>query len=168
MRLSYLLMIPLLAFVAMVQSVVGPRLAILGVHPDLVLLLVLLWTLLYGSYSGIVWAFWGGVWLDVLSGGPVGASSLALIAACLVAHYGHRRLFYTNPLVPLLTALLGTLVYSLAHLTILRITGYPLGLADTLGRLVLPTLFYNTVVMLGLVLLLRRFPPARPDAEEVR
>ncbi|MEZ4636134.1 MAG: rod shape-determining protein MreD [Caldilineaceae bacterium] len=44
----------------------------LEVRPDLVLLAVLAWTLFNGGYSGIVWAFVGGLWMDVLSGGPMG------------------------------------------------------------------------------------------------
>ena len=88
-----------MALAALVQSTAANRLAIVGVKPDLVLLLILIGTLVYGLQPGLVWAFLGGLMLDIFSGGPMGSSSLALIAAAiglgmglglhgLVAHYG--------------------------------------------------------------------------------
>ena len=85
----------------LLQSTAAARLEIRGVKPDLVLLLLVLGTLIYGSRSGLVWAFVGGIALDIFSGGPMGASSLALMAAVLVAGLGHRTLSRYNLLVPL-------------------------------------------------------------------
>jgi rod shape-determining protein MreD len=165
-------MLPMLGFAAIIQTTVGPRLAIARVQPDLVLLVLLVWTLLFGSREGIVWAFVGGLWLDLLSGGPMGASSLALMVAVLLAGMGHARLFRSNLMVPSLATLLGTLAYSLTYLLILAeirvlIHGYSLEMAldrllmPSLERLVLPAMLYNSALMLLLTPFLNRVPEQR-------
>lgn len=156
-RVSYLLLIPLLGFLAIVQSVVGPRLNLLNVRPDLILLIVIAWTLFKGSRSGIVWGFVGGLWMDVLSGGPMGGSSLALMAASLVTGIGHNRFFRSNPLVPVVAAVLGTFCYSFTYLVILDLIGHRFSFADTVAALVMPAVLYNSVLMLLLTPWLRRW-----------
>ena len=56
----------LLSAVAIAQSTVMPHLTIMGVKPDLMLLAVMSWSLLRGSEEGLVWAFIGGLALDLL------------------------------------------------------------------------------------------------------
>ncbi|MCB0115983.1 MAG: rod shape-determining protein MreD [Caldilineaceae bacterium] len=150
MQIGYIVMIPLLGILAIIQTVVAPRLAILEVRPDLVLLAVLAWTLFNGGYSGIVWAFVGGLWMDVLSGGPMGASSLALMAAALVAGVGHNRLFRSNPVTLLVAVVVGSLVYAFSYLGILIAIGRRVDLLETSLQLVFPATAYNTVLMLVL------------------
>jgi rod shape-determining protein MreD len=157
MQISMILMVPLLGFVAIVQTVVGPRLAVFGVRPDLLLLLVVAWSLFNGSHSGILWAFVGGLWMDILSGGPMGGSSLALMAASLVTGLGHNRLFRSNPFVPLVAAIVGTLVYSLVYLGTLALVGHRLSFLETFVGLVLPAIVYNSTLMLLFTPLLSRW-----------
>lgn len=157
MQIGYIVMIPLLGTLAIIQTVVGPRLAIFQVRPDLMLLAVLAWTLFNGGYSGMVWAFVGGLWMDVLSGGPMGASSLALMAAALVAGVGHNRLFRSNPLTLLVAAVLGSLVYAFVYLGILVVVGRRVDLLETSLQIVFPATLYNTVLMFVLSPILYRW-----------
>lgn len=157
MQATTILMIPLLGVLAIVQSVVGPRLMIFGVRPDLVLLMVVAWSLFNGSYSGVMWAFVGGLWMDILSGGPMGGSSLALMAASLVTGIGHNRLFRNNLLVPLVAAVVATLIYSLVYLGMLAVVGHRLAFLETFVGLVLPAVLYNSALLLLLTPLLYRW-----------
>jgi rod shape-determining protein MreD len=161
----YFLM-PLLLFVAaLLQSTLLVRVEVANVRPDLVLILVIAGTLIYGAKNGIVWAFVGGVALDLLSGGPFGSSSLALIAAAVVASPGHRTLSRFNAIVPLSAAALGTLAYGVTYIATLTLVevavalpffaglnltpmDYGLGLLPTLQYVVLPAMAYNTLVVL--------------------
>ncbi len=171
----YYLMMPLLFVAALVQSSMLVRVEVGNVKPDLVLLLVLIGTLIFGGPRGVVWAFVGGIALDLFSGGPMGASSLALIAAALVAAPGHHTLSRYNPLVPLFAALLGTLVYGVVYVGVLAgvniLAGLPFlsglelqGMQATvpfvamLQSVVLPSMAYNSLIMLVLVPLLNRVP----------
>lgn len=165
--LLYYLMIPLLLFLCLMQSTAVARLKIAGVKPDLVLLMVIIGTLLYGLRPGILWAFIAGIGLDIFSGGPLGASSLAMMAAAGVAGLGHRPLSRFNPLVPLSAAALGTIVYAVVYLLILgmlALAGWStlnLPLFETLRDIVLPVTLYNTALMLVLLPFLNRMPESQ-------
>jgi rod shape-determining protein MreD len=163
----FYLMIPLLLLLAVVQSTTAGRWQLGGVKPDIVLLMVLAGTLLYGGRSGILWAFVGGVSIDLFSGGPLGASSLAMMAAVLVVSIGHRPLSRYNPLVPLAAAALGTLVYAAVYLGILALLNSmkwferDLLFLEAMRYIVLPALLYNTALMFLFIPLLNRMPESQ-------
>ncbi len=171
--LFYYLMIPLLALAALLQSTVLTRMAVRGVKPDLVLLLVLIGTLLYGARASLIWAFLGGIFLDIFSGGPMGASSLALMAAALVASIGHRTLSRYHLLVPIGVAVVGTLTYGVTYLGILIILDSMAGLFNnelllrdipfwpTIQAVLAPALLYNTILMIFAIPLLNRVPESQ-------
>ncbi len=166
----YYLMVPLMAVAALLQSTAFNRLTIAGVKPDLVLLLVIVGTLLYGPRAGVVWAFIGGLFLDIFSGGPFGSSSLALMAAVAVAGFGHTTLSRFNLFVPLGAIILGTLTYGavytgmlfvldgLVTLTGADVLSHRLPFWETVQQVILPSIAYNTVLMLLLVPILNRIP----------
>jgi rod shape-determining protein MreD len=180
--LFYYSMIPLLLLVALLQSTALAKVAVRGVKPDVVLLLVLVGTLLYGGKPGIGWAFVGGLALDSFSGGPLGSSSLALMMAATVAGLGHRTLSRFNPLVPLGMSALGTLIYGVLY--VLLINGQTeaaiwlkgqnlpveapyelrLPLWASLQFIIAPAMLYNTALMLFLVPLLNRVPESQDVA----
>lgn len=150
-----------MGLVSLLQSVVGPQITLLGVRPDLILVIVLAWTLVYGPREGVVMAFAGGIWLDLFSGGLMGASSLALIAAVLPAGSGYTTLFRTHLAVPLATGVIGTLTFSLVYLGIMYLVGQSGFFVLMLTRLVPPAIFFNTVLILIVSPLLNRIPEAR-------
>ncbi len=160
-------MIPLILIMGLLQSSAAARLEVRGVKPDLVLLVLLVGTILYGTRYGLIWAFIGGIALDVFSGGPMGASSLALMAAALVAGLGHRTLSRYNVFVPLGTALVGTIVYGvvyLATLTILdqlSVANRVTVLLPTLQYVVIPAALYNTILMLIIIPFMNRLPESQ-------
>jgi len=154
-------MAPALGILAVLQSVVAPRLAILHVRPNPMLLFVVGWTLFHGRRDGLLWGFIGGLWLDIFSGGPMGASSLALMAAAMVAGLGHRTLYRTNLLVPVFVTALSTLSYAAVYLTILALLEANFPWRAMLERLAVPEVIYNGVLMLLLTPLLNRIPERR-------
>ncbi len=163
----------IILFAALLQSTVAGRFVIRGVKPDIVLIVVTIATLIYGGQGGLVWAFLGGIGVDLFSGGPLGASSLALMGAALVAALGYRVLSRYNPLVPLGAVGFGTMLYGLIYISLigvlrtaaelpllasLTIPVHNLPLWSTLQQVVLPAAFYNTMITLFVVPLLNRIP----------
>jgi len=169
-----LYVMPLLIFIAaLLQSTVAARLVIRGVKPDLVLIIVVIGTLIYGGKAGILWAFWGGIGLDLFSGGPFGISSLGLMLAALAAGTGHRILSRYNLLVPLSASALGTLIYGIVYIGLLALfreaaqmplfsglalPTYQLPFWATLQSVVVPAIVYNTTIVLFVTPLLNRVP----------
>ncbi len=154
----YFLMIPILGFVAILHSVLIPRLAIAHVRPDVMVVIVVVWALLFGGSGALLIGFVGGLWMDVLSGGPMGGSSLALMGVALVTGVSYNRFFRSNLLVPIVTIAVGTLTYSYLYLAILALVGHRLPFLETTQRLILPGLLYNAAIMLLLTPLLNRLP----------
>ena len=164
-------MLPLLGFASILQATILGRFSFAGVKPDLVLLIVLIWTLVHGGVSGVVWAFIGGIWLDIFSGGPMGASSLGLMIAALLANMGYRTLYRYNLLVPLFAVVVGTLAYSLIYLgtlhglVLLNLAPSALPFAPTMQNVVVPSTLYNATLMLCLIPWLNRLPESQRSTE---
>jgi rod shape-determining protein MreD len=88
------------------------------------LLVVLVWTILRGLNEGMVWGFVGGLAIDLLSGGPFGAHTLALLGVALVGRQRWGEGLGAPMIRVLLLALVSGLAYHLILLTVLTWTGH--------------------------------------------
>lgn len=140
--------IPLLITIALIQSTAIPRIIILGVKPELMLMVIASWSLLRGTKEGLVWAFIGGICLDLLSGASFGMMTIALLTVSFIAGLGESSVFRTHIVLPLVIALITTLVYDLIILVILDLTGHPVVWLDSLTRITLPSAVVNALLML--------------------
>jgi rod shape-determining protein MreD len=137
-----------LGLVALVQVSALPAFAIGSVAPDLMLVIVVSWALLRDLRSAMGWALAGGLALDLLAGSPFGMYTLGLLVAAVVAGSGGNTLYRGSLLLPVAMLGLATLARTAVHLAVLLITGYALPTGDTLLRLVLMELAYNTVLLM--------------------
>ena len=64
---------------AIVELTVGPYIRVGNAQPHLVFIFAVIWTFAAGLESGLVWAFVGGIAIDVLAQRPLGSTSFALI-----------------------------------------------------------------------------------------
>lgn len=155
-------LLPLLGVLSMFQASLTGLFTIYGVKPELVLIVILALSLYFGTAETLIWAFVGGIWLDIFSGGPMGASSIALMMASVVGGVGYRSLSNSNILVPLFVVICGSLTFSFVYLGILEILDFSglfagsLNLAEATRNIVIPTMLYNTTLMLLLVPFLNR------------
>jgi rod shape-determining protein MreD len=138
---------PLLAAIALIQSTTLPYVIILGVKPELMLIVVVSWSLLRGSEEGMVWALIGGVGLDLFSGAPFGTITVALLVVSFLSGLGESSVFRTHIALPLVTALVTTVIYDLVILVILALTGRPVAWMDSVVHIVLPSTLVNTLLM---------------------
>jgi rod shape-determining protein MreD len=141
------LAVPLLLTIALLQTTALPALKILGVKPELMLLVVLAWSLLRGTEEGLMWAFVGGLMLDLFSGGPLGASALALVVVSFLSGLTEGSVARTSFVLPIGAALAGTLLYQGLFLLVVRLTRGPVPWADSLFRTALPSLAVNVLLM---------------------
>jgi len=109
----------LLVASALAQATILPALGPVGVVPNLVLVLLLVWSALRGVVEGLVWIFGVGVLLDVLALDALGTNGLALLVVAVVAGPARRRFFHSGMVLPLLLVMLATVVHALV-LTLLR------------------------------------------------
>jgi rod shape-determining protein MreD len=76
-RVALAIVVPLVA--ALLQGSVVPFVVVAGARPNLVVLAAASWAVVAGPREAIWWAFLGGLAMDLLSGGPVGALALAAL-----------------------------------------------------------------------------------------
>ncbi len=155
----------LLTSAALLQSSLLPHLSRGGLKPDLVVMLVISWGLLRGVQEGLLWAFIGGLALDLLSATPLGLSALILTLLTLLTSLGQNSIYRTSILFPLAVIFLATFGYNLALLLGWQLLGRPALWGETFLEVLLPTGLLNTLVMLPLYPLLswlhRRTGPER-------
>ncbi len=138
--------IPFLALLAIFQATAAPQIAIASGHPDLLLLCVMSWELVQARGEGYSWALIGGISLDLIGGGPFGASILGLLAVTLVADLLGGGLFRHRVVVPLITAVASTFAFHGVYLLVLALFGWKIDLGDALLRVMLPSALINMVL----------------------
>lgn len=126
MRIALALIVPVVA--ALLQSSVAAVLTVGGAFPNLPILAAASWSVAVGAREGLWWAFVGGLAMDLLSAGPLGALTAASLPGVLVVGLGERS--PTKP-VPLPTGAaavgLAALSAQLIYLGLLAWLGHPLG-----------------------------------------
>ena len=112
--------LPLVLISALLRGSLLTELRVQGGRPDLVLMIALSWSILGRDAEGLVWAFVGGLFLDLLSGAPLGVSSFGLVLAAFVAGVGRRTVRRRqNILLPIVMTVIGTAIYHLTTLVLL-------------------------------------------------
>lgn len=154
--MSPYLAVPLLAGIALLQTTLAPHLSFSGAKPQFVFLAVISWSLLRGGREGIVWAFIGGVMLDLLSGAPFGAMTLPLLLVGYLSGLGEINVFRPNSLLPGVVGLLATLLYNVMVLTLLQILGQPVAWDLAFLHVILPAMLLNALVLPLIYFPLRR------------
>lgn len=130
---------------ALLELTVTPHLAVGGARPHLVLVLGVIWTVAAGAESGLVWAFVGGLTLDILGERPLGSSAFALLLALGAAGLLARALARVRPLAPILLVFCLSFLNSIVLLVVLGALRAPIPDPDPL-RTLLPAVLYDTVL----------------------
>ncbi len=139
----------LLLVAALVQATLSPYIKVNGVHPDLVLLLVVGWTSLRGLEEGAVWALIGGICLDFLSGAPFGVFSVTLLAAAVVTGLFHGRMFGSSIVLPVFLTFPLSFLFNGGALLLLSFLGHPVNWNSAVTFILLPLAIFNTVLMVA-------------------
>lgn len=147
--------LPLLIVSTMLQSTLLAHLRLLGGQPDLVLLIVVSWSLLGRNPEGMAWAFVGGLLLDLFSGAPLGVSSVGLVLAAFVAGLGPGQVSRNNVVLPPVMILVGTAIYHGVTLALLvALDLQPPAWLDSLSYVTLPSGLLNLALVLPVFQLL--------------
>lgn len=145
--MSLYLGIPLLILVAVFQSSVLPHISILGLVPNLMLLVVIGWGFQRGPNEGMVWAMIGGLALDLASGSPIGVSPPPLMVAALVAGVGRTQVFQGNVVLLAFITLLALALFQVFYLALLVLAGRELSWRVAIWEVGFPLLLLHLVLM---------------------
>lgn len=128
----------LLILLALLQATIVPAIPYVGIRPDLVLLLVLAWTMVRGTTEGAVAAFVGGLAMDVFSPLPLGSHALAMLLTIAPVGWMGAPFYRGNLAFPIGGAFLATLLYNVLLLLLSRLFGQEVVWAGLLWRVALP------------------------------
>ena len=131
---------------------------------NLVLVLVVGWALLRGLQSALVWAVVGGLWLDLLSGVPLGTAMLALSLVAYACTIGVIPWLTSTGLIAAAVTAGGTLLYTYSYFFLLRTRQLVGGESwlDIWQSHALPAAVTNALVSIPVFWLLARFAGGAP------
>ena len=135
--------IPVLMIAAVLQSAWLEDLHILGGRPDLVLLLVVTWSIIRGANEGALWGFVGGVFCDLLSGSVFGLWTLTLTGVSFLV--GQPWVHALGPTVIRIAmmSVIGTIGAHLSLLGLMTLLGYPVNVGRAIQTVAGPAALLN-------------------------
>jgi rod shape-determining protein MreD len=146
--MAYIVGIPILMLLAVIQATVLSSLRLLDGAPDLIFLAMVAWALTGNSRQAMAGALFGGLLIDLLSGLPLGATAIIMVIVVYLVSLTAGRFWEANLLMPLTTVLWSSLLYHGLSLAVLLALGRTLDLSFALGRVILPSTFLNLILAL--------------------
>lgn len=147
-----------LALVAAIvlQVALAPQIAVFGVVPNLVFLVVVTLALLEGPVTGCVAGFAGGLLFDLLGASVVGPYALVFCVAGYVAGLIQANMFAEGWLLPVSVVLIASVGAEITYGVIMSVLDIGLPFWSALVRIMLPGAVYNTVLAVLLYPLMTR------------
>jgi rod shape-determining protein MreD len=105
---------------------VSPVIAIGGVHPNVVLVAVVIVTVVWGFGPGVAWAFVSGLTANLLTRDPLGSIPLALLVVAAAAAGGERLFGRLQWAYPVAAIAIGSVVVDAISLGVLRMVDLPM------------------------------------------
>lgn len=162
--MAYIIGIPLLIILAILQTTVLADIHFFDGRPDIILLVVIGWALAGGDRQAMVWGLVGGFLLDAFSGLPPGSTAISLIIIAFLVSLYAGRVWETNLLMPLGITLAASLLFHMLTLVWLFALGRSIDLQSAFTRVILPSTILNLFLILPTAQLLlglhrRLYPP---------
>ena len=120
-------------------------------HPNLVLIAVVLVTRLRGFAPGVAWAFVGGLTANLLTREPLGSVPLALLVVAAGVAGGARLFGRLSWAYPVASVAIGSVMVDLISLGILKMVDVPVAGGIPVGRIVAAALLNAAIAAIVLV-----------------
>lgn len=135
-----------LVFFAFMQATVFPSSELIGIFPDVTLVIVLVWSAVRGVRDGLLWAFLVGILLDTLALDPLGGNALALLPVVLLGAFSGRAFFQSNLIVPILACVAATFLHAIVLLLVRSAGGESIAITSLLRIIMLQTVLNVMIV----------------------
>lgn len=145
----------LLLLGVLLQSTLMPLVRLAGVHPDLLLVLVLTWGMRRGGREALVWGLVGGLLLDLFSVLPFGTFTVAMLTVGLLASLAEGLPFDSPRLLSAAVMLLAAPLFHTVALAMMQTLGWEVAWGSLWPRL-LPAALLDVALTFLLYPLLQR------------
>jgi len=153
---------------AVFQATLGARLAIFTARPDLVLLLVVTYSVSRGGEEGLVGGIMGGLLVDLLSAIPFGTATIAMGLIGLATGLGEANVYRASLFIPLVAVFLATVVYHSILMLTLQAVGWSVEWISTLALQTVLGAVLNALLAPIAFGLIRRLSPSAEGEERIR
>ncbi len=150
------LSLPILVVAAALQAGALQTIRLLGGSPDLVFLLVVSWSINSDLDEAVIWAFVGGITLDLLSYNPTGTSVMGLLAMVFAVSGLGQQVYRVGFVILVGLVLTGTILQDVISMVILALIGHPIDWLTSLTFVTAPTAFYNLIFIWPIYWFVRR------------
>ncbi|MBF8984316.1 rod shape-determining protein MreD [Lutibacter sp. B2] len=144
MRFYIVLSIIIVNFI--LQSTIFQYFRILGVLPNTALLIVIVFSILWGEKKGAVIGFITGLLQDILVGSFVGINALIYMLIAYNIGNFQKILFKDTYLTPVFFAIISTSIYHVSYYSVMYMTNNPVEFLIVFKNIVLPETIYNGIV----------------------
>ncbi|NOQ38993.1 MAG: rod shape-determining protein MreD [Anaerolineales bacterium] len=153
--MSVILSIPVLSFIAVLQSAVVSRLPLNRGTADLMLVVLVAITLQKSVKTAWQWSIVGGLLTDFFSGLPFGLFTASYLIITGIASLLRERIWRFSFLMQLLVVLSGTLIVHGLSMVVLIIQGSSLQLSTVLQAVTLPSIILNFMLSLPVFIIIQ-------------
>jgi len=122
---------------------------------SLVMLFVIAWAIRADLTESFVWAFVGGIAMDLLSILPVGSSSLALVLIVFSINTIATQIYRINIIMILAITIIATVFMQFITYQILLLMGNSYNLLALIRLVLIPTVIYNAIAILPIYVFVR-------------
>jgi len=144
--MRYWILTGILLLAYLIQSVVAIYLSIGNITPDIVLIVVLSYGLLFGWEVGLIAGVVGGLLVDLTFSRYIGLHILSLGLIGLVAGLVEEKVFKDNQLLAPIAGFVGSLASHIILMTALAFYGWRFDLLESMRTTIIPSALYDMVV----------------------
>lgn len=153
--MKFALSVIIIFLLVLFQISLYPYLEICSAFPNLILILVLIFSILKGFKKSLLWIIFGGFLLDVYSfDNPIGSSVLGLLLVSYLVYFFSQNVFKKTDIFSVVLFGIGaTLIYGLFVILFLLIIGTDFQLSFSQ---VIMQIIYNLIVFIPLFYFIKR------------
>lgn len=144
--MEILIAFPILILCAILQSAVISRMILLDGYADLVLVVIIAWSLQEKVKYGWFWGLLAGIIISIISAMPIPVLFIGYMLAILLAKTLQNRIWQAPVLSMMLVTLISTGILLGLEVLILELSGINLALIQSLTRVVLPSILLNLLI----------------------
>lgn len=141
-----LLALPILGLLLVLQMAIFSDLRLLQGTVDLVMIAVIAWALQKRVDSAWRWGIIGGLLVTIASALPLGVALIGYTSVVGIAILLRQRVWQVPILAMFVSTILGTIVIQILSIIVLRLTGSPLPMIESLELITLPSILLNLLV----------------------
>lgn len=143
---AYLPHILVLFATVILQTTIMPHFRIMGIQPDLLLIITITYAFIEGSTFGSVTGFAGGLMQDLAVTQNVGLNALSKALVGYLAGLLKRTIFIESIFLPVIAIFIATLLNETIYVSFAYLFGYEVSVHLIFGFLILPSAVYNSVL----------------------